>query len=169
MSVKIGHASIDERGKASGGKAGDQTGKEVCTRTWYDKGWNKVIRPKSEAVAKKLVKAMKAACNNNNIGYDQSQRHTLYQLAKAKKWELAAVDQPCETDCSALVAVCVNAAGISVPGTIYTGNQAEVLKKTGQFDILTDAKYTKSEKLLKPGDILLKEGSHTAIVLSNET
>ena len=168
MSVKIGHASIDERGRASGGKAGDQTGKEVCTRTWYDKGWNKVIRPKSEEVAKKLVKAMKDACKNNNIGYDQSQRHTLYELAKAKKWDLAAVNQKCETDCSALVAVCVNAAGVKVPGTIYTGNQAEVLKETGQFDILTDAKYTRSDKLLKPGDILLKEGSHTAIVLSRD-
>ena len=37
MAVKIGHASIDERGKISGGKAGDQTGKEVCIRDWYNK------------------------------------------------------------------------------------------------------------------------------------
>ena len=30
--IKIGHASIDENGKITGGKAGDQTGKEVCIR-----------------------------------------------------------------------------------------------------------------------------------------
>ena len=36
MSVMIGHASIDENGKARGGVAGDQTKREVCTRTWYD-------------------------------------------------------------------------------------------------------------------------------------
>ena len=35
MSVKIGHASIDENNKASGGKSGDQTGKEICIRNWY--------------------------------------------------------------------------------------------------------------------------------------
>ena len=29
MAVKIGHASIDENGKAQGGAAGDQTKKEV--------------------------------------------------------------------------------------------------------------------------------------------
>ena len=45
MAVKIGHASIDENGRAQGGKAGDQTGKEVCTRNWYkhSKGW-RVLR-----------------------------------------------------------------------------------------------------------------------------
>lgn len=30
MSVKIGSARIDENGRARGGKAGDQTGKEVA-------------------------------------------------------------------------------------------------------------------------------------------
>ena len=30
MAVRIGHASIEENGRATGGKAGDQTGKEAC-------------------------------------------------------------------------------------------------------------------------------------------
>lgn len=166
MSVMIGHASIDERNNARGGQAGDQTGKEVYIRSWYNHPWNKVIRPKSKKVAEKMAKAMEAACKNDNIGYDQSQRHTLYEQAKAKNWNIAAVNKKCETDCSALVAVCVNAAGIPVPGSIYTGNQAAALEGTGQFKILTDAKYTQSANHLKCGDILLKEGSHTAIVVS---
>ena len=60
MSVKIGHASIDERGKAKSGTAGDQTGKELCTRTWYAKGWNVLLRPKSATVAEKMAKACEA-------------------------------------------------------------------------------------------------------------
>ena len=58
MSVLIGHASIDENGNAKGGAAGDQTGKEVCTRSWYDKSWDKLIRPKNSAIAEKIAKAM---------------------------------------------------------------------------------------------------------------
>ena len=34
MAVKIGSARIDENGKAHGGAAGDQTGKEVSTQSW---------------------------------------------------------------------------------------------------------------------------------------
>ena len=44
MAVRIGHASIDENGNASGGRAGDQTGKELCTRDWYTKGWNVLLK-----------------------------------------------------------------------------------------------------------------------------
>ena len=45
MSVLIGHASVDENGKAAHGKGGDQTKKEVCTRNWYKKSWDVVLRP----------------------------------------------------------------------------------------------------------------------------
>ena len=34
MAIKVGSARIDENGKASGGKVGDQTGKEVSTDFW---------------------------------------------------------------------------------------------------------------------------------------
>lgn len=167
MAVKIGHASINENGRASGGKAGDQTGKEVCIRTWYNKGWNKVIRPKNSNVAEKIAKAMEQAAKNNHIGYDQSDRTSLYKLAAEKKWKIDKIEKDCSCDCSSLVAVCVNAAGIEVSKDIYTGNEASVLKQTKQFKVLTDVKYLNQEDYLKRGDILLREGSHTAIVLSN--
>ena len=82
MAVKIGHASIDERGKARGGAAGDQTGKEVCLRDWYDKNWVSVLRPKNEKEAEKMAKAMEQACANDHIGYDQSQRTTFFASTK---------------------------------------------------------------------------------------
>lgn len=166
MAVYIGHASIDERGKAKGGAAGDQTLKEVYKRTWYSKPWHTVFRPKSATVAEKIAKAMEQACSNNNIGYDQYQRTTLYTQAKAKKWDISKVTVKCETDCSALVAVCCNAAGVAVSKDMYTGNETAVLKGTGKFNTLTDSVYTKSSSYLKRGDILLGNG-HTAIVLTN--
>lgn len=166
MSVKIGHASIDEHNRGRGGKAGDQTKKEVCTRDWYNKPWNKVIRPKSEKVAEKIAQTMEAACANDQIGYDMDERSTLYQQAKAKNWDVSKITKACETDCSALVRVCVCAAGITIPD-IFTGSMVKVLKGTGQFTILSDSKYLNSDQYLKRGDILVKEFSHTAVVLSD--
>ena len=166
MAVRIGHASIDENGHARGGKAGDQTGREVCVRTWYDKPWIAVIRPNDKKVAEKIAKTMEQACANNNIGYDQNERTTLYTQAKAKGWDLSKITTKCETDCSALVAVCVNAAGIEVSKDIYTGNEKQTLVNTGKFKAHTDKKYLTSDKYLKRGDILLASG-HTAVVLED--
>ena len=165
MSIMIGHAGSDENGKYNGGAAGDQTGKEVCTRTWYNRPWNKVLRPKSPYVAAEMVRAMREACSNDNIGYDQGQRTTLYTQAKAVGWNIAAIAVPCETDCSALIAVCANAAGVSVSKDIYTGNMVRALDATGQFDVLTDSKYLTSDKYLLAGDVLVYEGHHTAMAL----
>ena len=166
MSVTIGHASIDENNKAKGGTAGDQTKKEVCTRTWYNKPWTCVIRPKDSAKADKIAKAMEQACANDKIGYDQNQRTTLYTQAKAVNWDISKVATACECDCSSLVAVCVNAAGITASKDIYTGNEKTALANTGAFEVLTDSKYITMAKYLKRGDILLGAG-HTAIVLTN--
>lgn len=166
MAVKIGHASIDENSSAKGGAAGDQTLKEVCTRTWYNKPWTAVFRPKDSTAAEKIAKAMEQACANDKIGYDQAQRTTLYTYAKAAGWDLSKITTACECDCSALVAVCVNAAGIAVSKNMYTGNEKSVLSSTGKFDVLTSSKYIGSSDYLKRGDILLGVG-HTAIVLSD--
>lgn len=45
-SGQIVHASINEKGKATGGKVGDQTGREICVRSYYiySKGWDRVLR-----------------------------------------------------------------------------------------------------------------------------
>ena len=166
MAVKIGHATATEHKKAKGGAAGDQTKTEVYTRNWYSKPWHTVFRPKSADVAEKIAKAMEQACANDNIGYDQGQRTTLYTLAKAANWDISKITTKCETDCSALVAVCCNAAGIKVSKDMWTGNQKSVLNATGKFTAYTAAKYVSGSDYLKRGDILLGNG-HTAIVLSN--
>ena len=112
MAVLIGSARIDERGKISGGQAGNQTGKELSTQNWYrhGKGW-RAFRAKSAEKAAKIARAMKSACENRNIGYDQYQRNALYNLVNPYGFDPAKADKPTETDCSALVRVCCCYAG----------------------------------------------------------
>ena len=78
MAVIVGSARIDENGNISGGKAGDQTGKEVCTENWYlhSQGW-RVFRAKDPAKAEMIAQDMQWACDNPKIGYDQDQNLTL--------------------------------------------------------------------------------------------
>ncbi len=171
MSVTIGHASIDERGKASGGRAGDQTGREVCTRSWYSKGWKYCLRPKSASVAERMAKACEQGCANNKIGYDQSQRNSLHYYAKRCGYNLAIINTKCETDCSAFMTVCALAGGVSA--LEYSGNapttstMVDKFRTTGAFTVLTDSKYLTGDAYLKRGDILVRPGSHTVMVLSN--
>ena len=170
MAVKIGSARIDENGKAHGGKAGDQTGKEVSTQNWYlhSKGW-RVFRAKDPAKAEQIAKTMQAACDNKNIGYDQYQRNTLYAQAEKVGFDISKVTTPCETDCSALVRVCCASAGIlGLPEGFRTGNMPSNLNKTGAFTEMTGDKYQKQSTYLRRGDILVtKSSGHTVVVLSN--
>lgn len=167
MAVLVGSARIDERGRASGGLAGDQTGKEVATETWYKhpQGWY-VLRPKNAKDAEKIAHAMEEACKNANIGYDQGQRLSLYNFAKNVGFDPAKVNSKCETDCSALVRVCLAYAGIHVANFVTT-NEKSVLMATGKFELRPD-KESKSAAYAKRGDILVtKTKGHTVIVLGN--
>jgi len=171
MAILIGHASIDERGKAKGGVAGDQTKKEVCTRTWYNKSWNFVLRCKDSKKAEKMAIACEKGCTNDNIGYDQNQRNTLNTQAKKVNYDLSKIATACETDCSAFMTVCAQAAGIRIPyngaNAPTTSTMRTAFTKTGAFDVLTDSKYLTSDRYLKRGDILVKPGSHTVMALQS--
>lgn len=170
MAVRIGHASIDENGAATGGAAGDQTGKELCTRDWYTKGWNVLLRPVRADMAEKSAAAMEAACANPNIGYDQGGRNTLYAKAKAVGFDISKIDSGCECDCSSLVHVCAIAGGAKLTygsNGYTTRTMVNAFVASGDYIKLTGSEYLTSDKLLKRGDILVKEGSHTAMVLGN--
>ena len=168
MAVKVGSARIDENGKTHGGKAGDQNGKEVSTQAWYrhKKGW-RVLRCKSADKADKIARAMQAACDNANIGYDQYQRLSLYNFAKRVDFDPTRIKTPCETDCSALVRVCLAYAGITVKN-FRTPNEASILLRSGEFIELKESRYTDQSGYLRRGDILVtRTQGHTVIVLSN--
>ena len=170
MAVKIGSARIDEDGNAHGGKAGDQTGREVSVQNWYlhSKGW-RVFRAKDPAEAEKIARCMEAACANNHIGYDQWERNTLYKAAEPLGFDVSRVTTDCETDCSALVRVCCAYAGIKgLPSDFRTGNMPANLAKTGRFVELTGDKYQAKSTYLRRGDILVtKTNGHTVVVLSD--
>lgn len=170
MEIRIGHASIDENGKITGGVAGDQNGKEVCIRNWYNGGWQFLARAKDAFVAEKIAAACETGCANPCIGYDQSQRNSLNTQAKKVGYDLAKIDIPCEVDCSAFVSVCVLAAGVALEygsNLPTTRTLNAVLNKTGAFNIFTDGKYLAGTDFLRRGDILCKAGSHSVIVLDS--
>lgn len=170
MAVYVGSARIDENGKAYGGKAGDQTGKEVSRQKYYvhSKGW-RVFRAKDREKALRIAEAMDAACDNRHVGYDQWNRNTLYTAAEDVGFDIAKVTKDCETDCSALVRVCCAWAGImGIPSTFRTGNMPDNLLATGEFIELKGSRYTGQSTCLGRGDILVtKAGGHTVVVLDD--
>ena len=171
--VKIGHASHDERGKYVGGKAGDQDGTEVQIVNWYNQNWNYVLRPKTQPLAERIARACEGGCNNNNIGYNQAARNTIYIEALKVGLDLSKITTPCDCDCSSFVSTCCIIAGL--PASIFypNGNMcttytlAQAAQQSGQFTLFTNNNYTRDKSLLKRGDILLNSNQHTAIVLSN--
>lgn len=171
MAVRIGHASISENGTVRNGSAGDQTGKEVCTRSWYSRNWSVMLRPKSADLAEKSAQACEKGCANGRIGYDQNQRNALHTEAQKVGYNLAKITTPCETDCSAFMTVCAIAGGAK--NLEYTGNapttstMRKAFGKTGLYEVHTESKYLTSDKYLKRGDILVAEGKHTVMVLEN--
>lgn len=173
MSVLIGHSSIDENGKARGGQGGDQTKKEVCKRNWYKASWDVVLRCTDPEITEKMAIACEQACDNDNIGYDQNQRNTLYTQAKKVDYDLSKISTPTECDCSSLMCVCAIAGGIP-DSYLYQGgnmrttrNMRSAFLKTGKFEALTAYKYLTDDSYLKRGDILVNEGSHTIMALTN--
>lgn len=71
-------------------------------------------------------------------------------------------------DCSGLVITAYEQAGVPVKtnGATYTGNMKRVFLKTGFTDVIKMVNLKTGEGLL-PGDVLLKEGSHTALYIGN--
>lgn len=168
--VKLAHASIDEKGQISGGQAGNQTGKELCIRSWYNKPWNVLIRFKLPAMRKKVADGMRKAVKNLLIGYDQNNRNSLLVNARNVDYDPSRVTTPCETDCSALVTLACIYAGIPEKALVVDGNSATTstlrsrLQATGMVDVYTGKEYTASTENLIEGDILLSEGHHAAVV-----
>ena len=170
MAIKIGHASINEYGKITGGREGDQTGKEIFITNWYNGGWNLMLRPVTDELAEKSAKFTEQICENDNVGYCQNGRNSLYKYAKEVNFNGTKIKNRCECDCSSFMHISAIAGGANIS---YGSNGATtrtlrtVLGKSGYYEIYTDSKYLTSDKYLKRGDILVKEGAHTVMVLES--
>lgn len=175
--MKLVHASISENGNAGlDGKAkpGDQTGKEVFARSWFSYPWDFVLRyPDKNIAMKASVVALKLA-NSNLVGYNQSTRNTLFKALKANNFDVdryIATGQKTETDCSAFVYACF---ACFIP-SIRMDNNAPVtftmkkLYKAWGFEVLTNSAYLVNGTNLIPGDIVVNENHHTAIISDGNT
>lgn len=94
----------------------------------------------------KAIELMRYWCNDASVGYDQWQRWDVYDGG--------------ETDCSALVITALKQAGFDVGNATYTGNMSDELCARG---------WTRLDPIIssaKPGDILLNDANHTAMVVS---
>ena len=163
--IKIGSARIDENGNISGGRAGDQTKREVATEPYYShpKGWY-LLRAKDPGKARQIGLAMTEACLNENIGYDQSGRYGVIECLKVYG-RLAKINKPTEADCSSLVRACCIQAGINV-GDFNTSSEVAVLEKTGAFN---KAVAVTPNTKLQIGDILVtRSKGHTVIVTESD-
>ena len=163
MTYTIGNAWSDENGKATGGKPGDQRQKvvddykgEVRQQDFYEssKGWW-VFRPISVDHAKKIARAMIAACNNVHIGYAQDDRYGVIKYGTNSK-----TDTNC--DCSSLVRQCIKEATGIDPGDFRTATQVKALEKTNLFE--KKFEYKTGDELYTGDIIVTKVSGHTAVL-----
>lgn len=167
MAIMVSSARSNERGKYSGGKAGDQkqtsktndTRGEVSMQAMYThrKGWY-ILRPKKVTHADAIAELGIKAANNPNIGYSQSDRLGVVKHGINTKVKTNA-------DCSSLVRQAVREATGKDPGNFTTANEARVLAATGLFTKITYVNQSKTP--VYNGDILVtKTKGHTVIVVS---
>lgn len=172
--MRIVQASITENnddGWNRKAKAGDQTGREVFIRSWYPYDWDGIIHCLDNTVAKKAVDVAIKLANSNLVGYDQSERNTLYQALKKNNWDVDKYIKSgkcTETDCSAFVYACYCCV---VPALRSDSNAPTVPQLKSRFtkiDIFkwyTAKRFRTKETDLRAGDILVNTDAHTVMAI----
>ena len=184
MAKYIAHSSIDERGKISGGQAGDQTGKEVCIRTWYEFA-TQVLRIEDQKVREAFGNNMIDCANNDNIGYDQGGRNSLLKEAIKVNFDFSKIATKCEGDCSSTVTACVLGAIYKVLGKEAYEKAYAILAVSGncattstlsarlrnlpmvKVSLYTSTSYTKSTSNAVFGDIYNKPSNHVVAYIND--
>ena len=168
----IGQACCNEKGTLSGGKVGDQTGRELCISSWSASyGWLYVFRHKEPAVREKIAQYTIDACKNMNIGYniDIPARYGAWDNAEANGHNIKGIKKKGDSTCSQLVSMVLRAVGVSKK---YARRHYDIatmtayLPKCPDFVMFRGASYTQSTKKLQVGDILLSS-HHTAVVVKS--
>lgn len=171
----ISNCGQDENGQYHGGEAGDQTGREWQIKEWTPAGWSLLLRHPEPEVREELARLAERSAENDLVGYDQSERLSFWRQLKKAYYDPSAIRARCETDCSAGTAALVKAAGFRlgrhllrrVDKNMNTWSEEEELTAAG-FLALREPFYFDSEDHLLRGDILLmEEGHHTVINLSD--
>lgn len=170
MSVRFGHAVMDENGKngKDGSQIGDQTGKEIAIRSWYvsGNGWEHLLICKDEVMAENAAHYMEQICNDSAYGYSQKpgQRWSGYNAIVANGGTVNGASG--DFDCASLCISCYILAGLEHKPSGYTGSMRDSLMSTGMFTGYTDAERLSSEKYARIGSLYLRNG-HVAMALDN--
>lgn len=158
-------ASIGENGRIVGGKAGDQTGKEVKVGLYYYFGQDKVIRFDNKKYGRRAGKYAKTLAKCNNIGYNQAQRATLFELAKACNWEINMLKKELKhtkvnCDCSSFASTVIN---LAFKRQVVSCCATSTI--IGELDgkPLSVISLKEATKKWHKGDMPLKEGKHIII------
>lgn len=169
----IANSGGNEWGGLYGGTPGDQTGREWCVRAWYSCPWSVVLRFPDQNASREAAYLARRAAGNEHIGYNQLNRLSFWQALEATgTYDPADISTACDDDCSAGVTACFKAAGKRLgiqalagldPAT-YTGNMRQRFMDAG-FEVITASYVVSSEDYLLPGDVLLRDGYHTAMNL----
>lgn len=166
MAVRLAQASKGETGY-TGQQAGNQTGSELNIRQWYSRPWDTILRPYDRMLGQQIAYVASVLVSCKNIGYDQSDRTTLYDECARIGWNLARLSEirPCECDCSSLIAVILRFCGISITKYVNTSSMTVSVQNTGLFDVLREPQYLNNGDYLLPGDIVLNTWHHVAVCL----
>lgn len=185
MAKYIAHASLDENGKISGGITGDNTGNEICIRTWYNKPWNYVFRIMDEKVRIQFANNMIDIARNNAVGYDQGQRNSLLTQAEKVNFDFTKITVKCECDCSSMVTIALLGAIYVVLGSaayqkakavlVAGGNCATTSTMRSRFAKMTvveikaynSSSYIATTDNAVYGDIYNREGSHVVAYIDD--
>ena len=169
MAIRIGHASLSENRSINGVK-GDSTKKEVCIINWYKKDWDFMAVHPDATVREKHAAAVEAACNNNNIGYGQSDRNTANKEAKAVNYDIAKITNKCNCDCSSLqnlAAVASGAKNVTYGSNGWTTSNMRSKLKAAGYKIIEDPTILGSSDYCVRGAMYVAESSHTICGLDN--
>lgn len=137
-------------------------------------GWTIVFRPVSSNLAERIAHFMEQAVKNPYGGYGQNNgqypRTGLFDaLLKLKSTDPMDVKTLFNVDCSSLVGAGVYFSGVKMMAlrTMYTGNQRDIFRTSGEFVEIFDKTLLQSAQGIRRGDILWKEG-HTAVALDTD-
>ncbi|MEG1525672.1 MAG: SH3 domain-containing protein [Clostridia bacterium] len=167
MTVKIGHAVQDENGGIDGAIAGDQTGKEIATRNWYNRsgGWGVRLTCIDREMANKAARFVEQVCDNPSYGYSQRNRWSGYRSIVANNGVILGAKG--DFDCATLCISAYIMAGLDHKASGYTGNIERSFVATGKFIAHKDTANLTSPDYAKRGDLYLMAGKHVAMLLTD--
>ena len=131
-----------------------------------------MLRYKDKEITKKATEIAMKLANSNLVGYNQNGRNTLYKALKKNNWDVDAYiasGELTETDCSAFIYAvycCLIPEMRSDNNAPTTSTMKNFFKKFG-FTCYIAPKYVSSTDNLREGDVLVKEGSHTVMVVND--